>query len=108
MATTAEWGAFEWGEAEWGDATEGIDWQANGSLVLNGSASLTLTVELLAAGALLLSGAAGLTTVITMLANGNLVLLGAANLRVARFAGILEECGDPLSTACQEGWMPGA
>ena len=108
MATTAQWGAFEWGEAEWGDISEGIDWQANGSLVLNGAASLTLTVEFFAAGTLLLSGAAGLTTSVTMIANGDLVILGAANLRVARFAGILEDCGDPLSTACQEGWMPGA
>ena len=104
MATTAQWGAFEWGEAEWGDITEGVDWQANGSLVLSGSASLTLTVEFLAAGTLLLSGAAGLTTDITMVANGDLVILGSANLFVARRTGIISTCGHPLSSDC-DSWL---
>ena len=109
MATTAQWGAFEWGEAEWGSIEDAdAPFSANGSLVLSGTASLALTVEFIAAGTLLLSGAAAITAVIAMVANGDLVILGAANLRVARFAGILDDCGDPLSTACQEGWMPGA
>lgn len=107
MATTAEWGALEWGAAEWGSIDTGsAPWAANGTLSLNGTANLTLFAFLAAAGTLALNGAAALTTAITMLAASDLRLDGgSANLRVARNATRLHQCGDPLSTACQE-WMP--
>jgi len=79
-------------------------WAANGSLVLSGSASITLEVTFVASGTLLLSGAAGLTTVITMVANGDLVILGEANLFAARRTGILSSCGHPLA-ADSDSWL---
>ena len=110
MATTAEWGAFEWGEAEWGSIEEGdAPWSASGTLVLSGGAALDTDFStLIAFGSLTLSGAGSITTLVSMSANGLLALLGSGSLRVARNATRLEDCGDPLSTTCQEGWMPGA
>ena len=103
MATTAQWGALEWGEAEWGSIDEGdAPWAAVGTLVLNGTANLTLTALLSSLGTLALNGVAALTAQITMAAAGELRLDGSGNLRVARNAERLNRCGDPLSTACQE------
>lgn len=108
MATNAQWGEFEWGEAEWGSIEAGADWTANGSLLLSASAVLTDFPTWIASGALTLSGIGAITTVTLMVAAGLLVITGSGSLRVARFVGRLEDCGDPISTACQDGWMPGA
>lgn len=75
---------------------------ASASLTLTGAASLQLTRTFDAAASLTLTGSAALTTVIQMDAAADLVLAGSADLRVARFATRLHDCGDPLSTACQE------
>lgn len=83
-----------------------VQWAAVGTLSLNGAANLTLFQNFAAAGVLALAGTPGLTTVIQMIGSGDLRLDGGgAALRVARNVSRLKQCGDPLSTACQD-WMP--
>jgi hypothetical protein len=85
-----------------------INMSASGSFPMTASASLLLAVQFMASGSFLLAAAAALTTEILMEASGDMILTAEGRLRVARNIGRLEDCGDPLSTACQEGWMPGA
>ena len=107
MATTSKLGALLLGEAILGSDVESVfAWAAAGALSLNGTASFTLFQTFAAVGVLAISAAAPLTTSITPAATGQLRLDGGgANLRVARNVSRLHNCGDPLSTACQE-WMP--
>jgi hypothetical protein len=51
-----------------------------------------------------MSGSAALSTEIRMEAAGTLALHGAAALRTGRFAGQLQICGEPLTTARQD-WI---
>ena len=78
------------------------DLSASGTIQFTGTASLQLTRTFDAAGTIQITGSAALTTVIQMAAAGEVVMTGTGNLQVARFATNLHECGDPLSTACQE------
>jgi hypothetical protein len=81
----------------------------SGGATLTGTlaASIILLAGLMSAGGGTLTG---LMTAEILLAaimlTGGATLTG--NLMVARHVGRLANCGDPLSTACQEGWMPGA
>lgn len=106
---TSEWGLFEWGAAEWGSAdSSDAPFAANISMTLTMVGSLQLTVGFVANIPMALTMVGGLTTLIQMAADIPMVMSMEGALRVARNAERLENCGDPLSTACQEGWMPGA
>ena len=102
---TSEWGLFEWGAAEWGSGeseASSPNMAASGTIQFSGTASLQLARTFDAAGTIQITGTAALTTEIKMAASGEVVMTGAGNLQVARFATNLHDCGDPLSTACQE------
>ena len=80
------------------------DLAASGSIVFSGTASLQLTRTFDAAGTIQFSGTAALTTVIPMAASGSIEFSGSADLFVARNIGRLVNCGDPVSTMCQD-WL---
>lgn len=79
---------------------------ASGTLTLVGSAALQLQVSFDAVATLSLTGTAALLTDITMATAGVLELTGVGALKVARFARRLVECGEPLTTYCQD-WILG-
>lgn len=104
MAPVFDSGVFDGGVFE----TDEGPWAANISMAMTMVGSLQLTAEFVANIKMTMGVTGGLTALITMAANIPMVMNMEAPLRVARNAGRLEDCGDPLSTACQEGWMPGA
>lgn len=90
------------------DLQVGASMAAAGTFTLSGSAALTLEAIMAAMGSFVLSSQAALQIGVLLAAAGDLVLNGEASLRTARNAGRLENCGDPISTACADSWMPGA
>lgn len=106
---SASWGAFEWGAAEWGSGSSAdAPWSANISMSMTMVGSLQLAADLVANIGMTMTVVGGLTALIQMAADIPMVMNMEAALRVARRAHRLEDCGDPLSTTCQDGWMPGA
>ena len=105
MATTAQWGDALWGDAEWGSIESGDGaWASNIGMELTVSGSLTAEARFEAAVAMSLAVAGNLTTQVLMTADVPMQLTLGGPLRVARFAGGLQTCGEPLTTACQE-WL---
>lgn len=88
--------------------TGGGVWAANIDMTATMVGSLQLTVDLVSNIAMTMTVVGGLTALVSLASNIPMVMNMLGPLRVARNAERLDNCGDPISTACQDTWMPGA
>ena len=98
MASWSYRNLFEWLLG----GSSGPEMAAQGAFVMDGTASLQLTLSFAAAGSFVLSGTATITTSILMAAAGLMELDGAGSLRTGKTAGVLSDCGGPVAADCDQ------